>query len=520
MLFRQGIIRTSTVANDSLSNYNNMIIGLDIGTSSTKAVAFDHQGEVLAQHDITYPILSPQTGYYEQDPNEIYEACIGSLSEVMRQLAREYPSQPLEGISVSSAMHALIAMDEMGNPITNSIIWADQRSESVAADLKETAQGLDLYIKTGTPIHPMSVLCKIMWMKGHAKDTFQRAHKFIGIKEYLFFRLFNTYIIDHSIASTTGLFDIEKLSWYEPALSLAGIKSSQLSAPVSIHYILHLQDSEQATKLGVPVGTAFVIGASDGCLANLGVGATHPGIASVTVGTSGAVRVLSNSAIADQQQRVFRYLLNPKQFVVGGAVNNGGVLRNWFRDTFMTELTHLPEDINTSRLFDEVISAVNPGSDGLVFLPYLTGERAPHWNANAKGVYFGIQLQHTKGHFGRAMIEGMLFALYSVALALEETTGPIHTIYASGGLARSPVWVQILADVFNKPVFVKETVESSAWGAAIVGLEALGIDTNPADHAVADNEDDSYVPNKEHHQIYRKNFQQFERLYQKLQDEF
>lgn len=497
-----------------------MIIGLDIGTSSTKAVAFDLHGEVLAQHGITYPILTPQAGYYEQDPNEIYEACINSVREVMSVLREKYPDETLQGISLSSAMHALIVMDEEGNAITNSIIWADQRSEAVAAALKETPEGLDLYLKTGTPIHPMSVLCKIRWMKQHAKDTFERAHKYIGIKEYLFFRLFGNYVIDHSIASTTGLFDIEHLNWYEPALSAAGIQSNQLSEPVAIQHTMHLQDAERAAALGVPVGTPFVIGASDGCLANLGVGATHPGIASVTVGTSGAVRVISNNASADQKQRVFSYLLHPKQFVVGGAVNNGGVLRNWFRDTFMTELTHLPEDINTSRLFDEVINSVNPGSDGLVFLPYLTGERAPHWDANAKGVYFGIQLQHTKGHFGRAMIEGMLFALYSVALALEETTGPIHTIYASGGLARSPVWVQILADVFNKPVFVKETVESSAWGAVLVGLEALGIKVNAEDHAAVQSEDDSYVPNKEHHLIYMKNFRQFERLYDKLKDEF
>ena len=497
-----------------------MIIGLDIGTSSTKAVAFDRRGEVLTQYGIVYPILTPQPGYYEQDPDAIYHACIRSVAEVMREIADKYPDEDLEGIAVSSAMHAFIAVDKAGTPLTKSIIWADRRSEAIASALRETAQGLDLYMQTGTPIHPMSVLCKIIWMKQDAEDIFKQAHKFIGIKEYLFFRLFGEYIIDHSIASTTGLFDIQKLAWYAPALSEAGISANHLSKPVSIHHISKLKDADLAAEMHVPVGTPFIIGGSDGCLANLGVGATRPGIASVTVGTSGAVRVISNSASADQKQRVFRYLLRSKEFVVGGAVNNGGVLRNWFRDTFMTEFAQLPSDINTSLLFDEVISSVNPGSDGLVFLPYLTGERAPHWDANAKGVYFGIQIQHTKAHFGRAMIEGMLFALYSVALALEETTGPIHTIYASGGLARSSVWVQILADVFNKPVFVKDTVESSAWGAVLIGLEALGITAEVTQITTQEEGDDSYLPNKEHHLIYMKNFQQFERLYEKLKDEF
>ncbi|MCL7988738.1 gluconokinase [Sphingobacterium sp. lm-10] len=497
-----------------------MIIGLDIGTSSTKAVSFDHSGEVLTQYSITYPILTPQPGYYEQDPEEIYQACITSVREVMREITKKYPNEPLEAISVSSAMHAFIAVDEAGTPLTNSIIWADQRSEGIATALRGTEQGLDLYMQTGTPIHPMSVLCKTMWMKEHDTNTFQQAYKFIGIKEYLFFRLFGTYMIDYSIASTTGLFNIHTLNWHAPALSAAGIKPSHLSEPVSIQHSLNLENAERAAELHVPVGTPFIIGASDGCLANLGVGATHPGIASVTVGTSGAVRVISNKASADHKQRVFSYLLHSQQFVVGGAVNNGGVLRNWFRDTFMTEFAQLPEDINTSQLFDEVISSVNPGSEGLVFLPYLTGERAPHWDAKAKGVYFGIQLQHTKAHFGRAMIEGMLFALYSVALALEETTGPIHTVYASGGLARSRVWVQMLADVFNKPVFVKDTVESSAWGAAMIALEALGIAAEAPKASNTANGDDSYEPNKDHHLIYMKNFQQFERLYEILKDEF
>ncbi|MBD1434904.1 gluconokinase [Sphingobacterium sp. DN00404] len=497
-----------------------MIIGLDIGTSSTKAIAFDHGGTIITQYSVTYPILSPQTGYFEQDPTQIYEACVRSVSEVMDAVNNCKQEHRLEGIAVSSAMHGLIAMDEQGNHLTNCIIWADTRSQDIADNLKGTPAGQNLFRQTGTPIHPMSPLCKLMWMNKHIPTVFNETHKFIGIKEYLFFRLFHAYVIDYSIASATGLLDIHTLHWSKLALSEVGITDKHLSSLVSVDYVIKVEDEAIAQRWKIPVGTPFVIGASDGCLANLGVGATKPGVASLTVGTSGAIRVMTDHSNTDAKERVFSYILRPGEFVVGGAINNAGVVRNWFKDQFMPELSQPSLGTDSSALFDDEITSVPPGSDGLIFLPYLTGERAPYWDAKAKGLYFGIQLQHRKAHFARAMIEGMLFALYNVGIALEETTQPIETIYASGGLARSVLWVQMLADVFNKPVFVKENVESSAWGAAIVGMEALGINGAYLSPNTVDTYSKRYLPDENNHRIYMENFQKFERLYLKLKEEF
>ncbi len=503
-----------------------MVIGLDIGTSSTKAVAFDLTGNVLAQHSIPYPLLNPSEGYYEQDAEVIYYACIESVAQVMTKLQKEGSDTPkLRCISVSSAMHGLIAVDKLGKPLTHCIIWADRRSEDIAVDLQASDLGKQLYQQTGTPIHAMSLLCKLMWMQANDQKTVKQSHKFIGIKEFLFYRLFDTYVIDHSIASATGLFDIHQLAWSDLALSSAGISAEQLSTPVPVDRVFDTLNPDLASLMHIPKETPFVIGGSDGCLANLGVGAVKPGVASVTVGTSGAIRVVSPHANSEQKQRLFSYLLRPKEYVIGGAVNNGGVLRNWFRDTFLMESTQTIDEKDATELLNELVDSIVPGSDGLIFLPYLTGERAPHWNSNAKGVYFGIQLQHTRAHFARAMMEGMLFAIYSVGVALEETTGPIDTIYASGGLARSPIWVQMLADIFNKPVFIKNTVESSAWGAALIGIEALALSAaqRAGENASTDAEDDIdqyYKPSEENHAVYSKNFRKFERLYQKLEGEF
>lgn len=497
-----------------------MIIGLDIGTSSAKAIAFDHTGTIITQSSVTYPILSPQTGYYEQDPLQIYEACVRSVSEVMDALKNCKQEHRLEGIAMSSAMHGLIAMDEKGNHLTNCMIWADTRSQDIADKLRGTSTGHNLFRQTGTPIHPMSPLCKVIWMNKHMPNIFKKTHKFIGIKEYLFFRLFRTYIVDYSIASATGLFDIHKLHWSELALSEIGITEKQLSTLVSVDHVINLEDGAMAQQWKIPLGTPFVIGASDGCLANLGVGATEPGIASLTAGTSAAIRVVTDRSNTDLKERVFSYILRPGEFVVGGAINNAGVVRNWFKDQFMSELSEPSLYADSPALFDDEVRSVAPGSDGLIFLPYLTGERAPYWDAKAKGVYFGIQLQHRRAHFARAMMEGMLFALYNVGIALEETTQPIGTIYASGGLARSVLWVQMLADVFNKPVFVKENVESSAWGAAIIGMEALGIPVACLPPHTADRHATQYLPDENTHRVYMKNFRKFERLYLKLKEEF
>ncbi|KQR90855.1 gluconokinase [Chryseobacterium sp. Leaf180] len=502
-----------------------MIIGLDIGTSSTKAVAFDPTGNVLAAHSISYPILNPLEGHYEQDPEVIYSACIASVAQVMTELRKvDRTIQPL-CISVSSAMHGLIAVDAMGNPLTNCIIWADRRSESIADELKDSDNGRHLYQRTGTPIHPMSVLCKLIWMRQNDKEVFDRSHKFIGIKELLFYRLFGEYVIDHSIASATGLFDIHKLEWSALALNVAGISAEQLSKPVPVDHMLKLMDPDIAACMNIPEGSLFVIGGSDGCLANLGVGAVEPGVASVTIGTSGAIRVTSPRPNPEQKQRLFSYLLRPDEYIIGGAVNNGGILRNWFRDNFLCGSGDKLQDHEATALLNEMIDSVSPGSEGLIFLPYLTGERAPYWNASAKGVYFGIQLNHTKAHFARAMMEGMLFAIYSVGIALEENTGPIHTIYASGGLANSQNLVQMLADIFDKPVIIKNTVESSAWGAALIGMEALGIDLKKqvTEKQVTNGIDTAelvYRPSRENHAVYLRNFDKFRRLYQKLKDVF
>ncbi len=239
-------------------------------------------------------------------------------------------------VSFSSAMHSLIAVDEALRPLTPCITWADNRSAGYVKPVKEQLNGHEIYMRTGTPIHPMSPLLKLLWFRDHRPELFAAAYKFIGIKEYVFARLFGEYVIDHSLASATGLFNLRSLDWDSEATALCGVRREQLSRPVPTTHVMQGLRAEDAARLGLAADTPFVVGASDGVLANLGAGAFEPGIYSVTIGTSGAVRGVVREPVTDPKGRLFCYALKEDFWVVGGAINNGGIMFRWVRDQLAT----------------------------------------------------------------------------------------------------------------------------------------------------------------------------------------
>ncbi|MBD1223491.1 gluconokinase [Virgibacillus halodenitrificans] len=448
-------------------------LGVDIGTTSTKAVLFTKTGIVITNHTINYPLHTPNPLIAEQDPEEIFNAVLGTIRETMRK--SDISSEQLTLISFSSAMHSLIAVDEQHNLLTNSITWADTRSATHAKKIKEEMNGHEIYLRTGTPIHAMSPLAKLVWLQDEKKDIFDQAAKFISIKEYVFYKLFGRYIIDHSIASATGMFNLEKMSWDEEALLVAGISSEQLSTPVPTTEIIKGTDKKLCEFMGISPDTPFVIGASDGVLSNLGVNAIDPGVIAVTIGTSGAIRTVSNTPRTDPKGRIFCYALTENHWVIGGPVNNGGMVLRWLRDEFAAAEVETAKrlSIDPYDVLTKIASGVNPGSDGLLFHPYMTGERAPLWNANARASFFGLSIHHQKQHMIRAVLEGIIYNLYTVLLALEELTGEPKRIQATGGFARSQMWRQLMADIFDKQVVVPESYESSCLGAIVLGMYAL-----------------------------------------------
>ncbi len=475
------------------------VLGIDIGTGSVKAVAVDLKGNSFADSQQHYPFSAPKPGYHEQDPEQIWQAFIQSIKDVIAKAG----SQP-SAISLSSAMHSFIAVDNDGNALAPMMTWADNRSAEIAIELRATERGMSIYKATGTPIHSMSPLCKLVWLRENDKGLFHKAHKFISIKEFIWYKLFNEFVIDYSIASSTGLFNITEFEWHEDALKLAEIRADKLSVAVPTDY------SKSHSLLDfLDKNISFVVGASDGCLANLGSMATEPGIAAMTIGTSGAVRVASNKPLPNADAMTFSYILDKTTYICGGPINNGGVAMQWWvKNTAGVNAT----ESDYERIFGQV-SKVPAGSDGLIFLPYLTGERAPIWDSESCGNFFGVRLQHTQADFSRAVLEGICFAMRDVLDAVQENSEQIAQINISGGFTKSEIWVQTLADITGKKLAILQADDASAVGAAFIALKVIGA---MKDYPKVSDDLIIYRSNPANRDIYNRNFSIYKQLYTDL----
>lgn len=451
------------------------MIGVDIGTTSTKSVLYDENGQLIMKHHIGYPLHTPNVDVSEENPDELFDAVLMTVKYVVREAGINKADIKL--ISFSAQMHSLIALDAQHSRLTESITWADNRASKYAEMINQQHNGFDIYQRTGTPIHPMSPLAKIFWMKHEQLEIYHQTAMFADIKTYIFHQLFETYVIDHSMASSTGMFNLENLDWDDEALQLLGITREQLPELVPTTHILQGMKKRYATLMGIDEDTPVVVGASDGVLSNLGVNSYKKGEVAVTIGTSGAIRTVINQPRTDYKGRIFCYVLDEDHYVIGGPVNNGGVVLRWLRDELLASEVETAKRLGVDPydVLTKIASRVKPGADGLIFHPYLAGERAPLWNADARGSFFGLTLSHQKEHMIRAALEGVLYNLYTVYLALVEVMNETpKTIKATGGFAKSEMWRQMMADIFDTNLNVPESYESSCLGACVLGLKALG----------------------------------------------
>lgn len=477
------------------------VIGLDIGTTSVKACLFDLTGKLVAVGERMLQTFYPEQGWAEQDPREIERSSVQAVREAV--VKADIGKNELISIGFSAAMHSLICVDGEGNPLSPALIWADGRGYAQAEHILRTL-GSSVYAKTGTPIHPMTPFIKLLWMKENDYEPYKKAAYFMSIKEYILYCWLNERVIDFSMASATGLFNPNTLRWEQDLLGMAGISEEQLSAIVPPTTLLTEIHQGIAEEMGIDEDVPFVIGAADGQLANLGIGAILPGEVAVSVGTSGAIRQITKGVKISKNQETFCYSFTEDASIIGGPTNNGGIALQWLKDL-----------LNDQRSFEEFLQEaeqVPPGTNGLVFLPYINGERAPLWNQRAKGNFYGVTITHKKEHFIRAVLEGITFNLYQIGQALAEIAGEPQKIYVNGGLSRSRLWLQMMADVFDAEIYVPESYHSAAWGAAFVSLVALGrvhsfeeIKQNiPMSSAI--------FPNKENSERYKEIYRQYASL--------
>jgi len=483
----------------------NYYLGVDIGTSSAKAVAYSGTGAVLGRHAVSYAMQHPAPDYSEQDPDEIIRAVQQCIREVVSALSPALPSM----VAFSAAMHSFLAVDGEGRPLTPCMIWADNRAGDIAEELRRTETGRAFYQATGVPVHAMTPMCKLIWLREHEPGIFRTAARFVGIKEYAFFRFFGEWLVDTSIASATGLLNIRTLQWDEDILHYLSVDRSKLARVVPPGHIVSYDAArgDLSTPLPLANGTPVVIGGSDGALANLATGATGEHAMAITIGTSGAARMVIRGVETDEGMRTFCYHVQRDCYIRGGATNNGAVVIQWLKDTLL----------QTEESYEQLLAlaaTVPPGSDDLLFIPYILGERAPVWNSRARGIFFGLDIRHTKAHLVRAAMEGVLYSLYSIGriLAVNKDIGELH---ATGGFARSACWLQMLADIFNGRVLAFGEEESSAMGAVVMGMEATGQEPAFRKQVLA-----VYEPDPATHKLYREMFGKFERIYELVKNEF
>jgi len=486
-----------------------LVIGLDLGTSSCKALAVDANGDVMATASSAYTLLTPQPGYVELDPKSVWVAVVTAL----RGLSEQISLADVTGIAFSGAMHSLLAVDGQGEPLAKSPTWADMRAAAQAQELRALPDAQALYARTGCPpasnYHP----ARLRWFAAERPHLWERAARFVSLKDWVVQRLCGEWVTDIGLASTTGLLDIHTQTWDEEALHLAGITPERLPGLVAPDALVGGLLPSAAAQMGLPVDLPVIPGGADGGLANLGSGAVSPGACVVTIGTSGALRLVLDQPLIDPLSRTWCYLLREGHWYAGGAINNGGLAVQWTRQTMYGDLS---EQAGFDRLMAEAAGA-QAAARGLFFLPYLTGERAPHWNPLATGVFHGLRLEHGRPELARATLEGVAFCLADVWQAITAQAQVGAPIHLTGGVTRSPVWCQILADVLGVELGAHEDGDASAVGAALMALRAFGRDGAAVKRLSTRAFDQVYRPDPGQVDQYRQYHQRFQEYYSHIQ---
>jgi gluconokinase len=443
-------------------------LGVDLGSTAIKACLWDLQPGrppvALARASRELPLQVPREGWAVQDPQATLQA--------VRQLLAELPDY--QALGFSSAMHALLPLCETGQPVDLAISWADQRSWQEAEELKRSVP--HWAEQTGTPLHPMAWPAKLLWWRKHQQPPVF----WVGLKEWIVSQLAELPRppwMDRSLASATGLY--AENDWCDEILTACGLERAQL--PKVIEPDQPLPEFSKRT----------VLGGGDGPLSHLGTGALRPDQACLSIGTSGALRMTCEPRASSQDGKLFRYYLSEQRWVRGGAISNGSLVLDWVRGL---------QGVSPEQLLRQV-EAIPPGCEGLVALPYLMGERSPIWDARARGALVGLSVQHTQAHIARAMLEGVVFALRQVSESLQRAS----EIRVTGGLSRSPVWLQMLADGLNQPVLAMAEGEAAALGAAQL---AAGVTVEPEILA-------RYAPRNP--QSYESSYAIYQQLYPALQ---
>ncbi|HEV2641071.1 MAG TPA: gluconokinase [Candidatus Elarobacter sp.] len=479
-------------------------MGIDLGTSAVKVLAITTGGREIASGSQFYGLETPQADFVEQDADVVYRATMQVLARVLAEVRMR--GSEVAAIGFSSAMHGVLCVDDAGEPLSHVITWMDRRAHAIADGWRADGTALELYAKTGAPMHPMLPIAKLRWLAENDPELFAKTHRFVGLKELVVFRWTGEWLVDHGIASATGMLDLHARDWDARALELAGVTADRLSKPALPSTALRRFRPAIARELGLTGLTAVVLASADGPLANVGVGGVHGDVA-LTLGTSGAVRVLADAPILDKQARTFCYCADDTHYVVGGPTSAAGASLDWIFGLLLYEFPKAERFAQAAALAAEI----EPGAQGLVVLPFFAGERAPYWNSALRGAFDALDLAHDRRTILRAAFESVVFGVYAVYDVMRELVGPAERLLLSGGLTKAPLVRQLLADVFCVPAVQPHEQEASAFGAALLAAQAVGLVDDARAAARAAGYDEPTQPNVAHAPAYGAAFAKYRR---------
>lgn len=494
-------------------------LGIDLGTGSCKSVVINANADVLGFGVGEYSASDVHDRWQEQNPRELLRAAINSVRNALARA--DVDSQQCAGLSIGGALHSLLALDGSSEPLTGVITWADGRAVDQAEAVRGQPLADRLYQHTGCPAHGMYPLYKIMWLRENRPAVFRNTWRYVTAKEYIFSRLTGEYRVDYCLAAGSGLLNTHSLAWEPLCLDAAGIRQDQLSEPGSPLTVHDGLDPEMARQMGIRPDVPVVLGSSDAANSNIGAGAVLPWQATCMVGTSGAFRVLCPQPILDRQARSWCYVVDKAHWLVGGAINNGGVALSWLRDCLNQAL---PDTAVADGLsFEDVLALAGrspTGSGGVICLPLFAGERSPHWNLNARAAFFGMSLSHGISHLSRALVEGIAFRFKSLSDVLAEVGVEVRQVVASGGFTQSDFWLQVVTDVLNRDMVVPPWGETSCLGAAFWAMLGTGYaaDLESLKHLVKPGR--SCLPGKENAALYQRIYLLYQRLYRAVSGNF
>ena len=498
------------------------IIGVDCGTSGTKTVLFDERGAVIASKTIEYPMYQPKNGYAEQNPADWANAMTETIKAVMSQSGVK--KEDVKGIGISGQMHGLVMLDKNNNVLRNSIIWCDQRTAAEVDEMNRIVGHEKLVEITANPALTGWTAAKILWVKNNEPEIYEKVAHILLPKDYLRFVLTHEYATEVSDASGMQLLDVPNRCWSDELLSAFEINKNWLGKVYESCEVTGVLSREMADTLGLCEGTIVVGGAGDNAAAAVGTGVVEDGKAFTTIGTSGVVFAHTSNISIDKLGRVHTCCAAvPGSWHVMGVTQGAGLSLKWFRDNFcMSEKeTANLMGVDEYYLMDKQAEQATVGANRLLYLPYLMGERTPHLDPDARGVFFGLSAIHTRRDMLRAVMEGVTYSLRDCVEVFREMNVNVSDMTACGGGGSSLLWRSMLADLYNCSVKTTASKEGPALGAAILASVGAGLyDSVPDACAEIVRADKVQAPTAENVPEYEKYYQLYRNIYPALKEKF